>query len=79
MKKWSIIIGIIIWLLLFLIVYVLGDFVLETQRRNAEKKWGMEERDYAYEKWMFRFYVIAFFVGIPILIGIALWQEFFKT
>ena len=79
MKKWPIIIGIIIWILLFLVVYVVGGLILEAQRKNAQKKWGMEERDYVHEKWMFRFYVIAFFVGIPLLLGIALWQEFFKS
>lgn len=79
MKKWPIIIGIIIWILLFLVVYVVGGSILEAQRKNAIKKWGMEERDYEHEKWMFRFYVIAFFVGIPLLLGIALWQEFFKS
>lgn len=79
MKKWPIIIGIIIWILLFLVVYVVGSLILEAQRKNAQKKWGMEERDYVHEKWMFRFYVIAFFVGIPLLLGIALWQEFFKS
>lgn len=78
MKKWLLIIGIIIWILLFLAVYVVGGLILEAERKNAIKKWGMEERDYAHEKWMFRFYVIAFFVGIPLLIGIALWQEFLK-
>ena len=79
MKKWPIIIGIIIWILLFLVVYVVGGLILEAQSKNAKKKWGMEERDYINEKWVFRFYVIAFFVGIPLLLGIALWQEFFKS
>ena len=79
MKKWPIIIGIIIWILLFLVVYVVGGLILEVQRKNAKKKWGMEERDYVHEKWVFRFYVIAFFVGIPLLLGIALWQEFLKS
>ena len=45
---------------------------------SSIKKWGTEERDYAHEKWTFRFYVIAFFVGIPILLLIALWQELVK-
>ena len=77
MNKWYIIIGIILWILLFLIVYFVGGRILDTSRKKAFKKWGVEERDYAHEKWMFRFYVIAFFVGIPLLMVIALWQEFF--
>lgn len=77
MNKWYIIIGIILWILLFLIVYFVGGRILDTSRKKALKKWGVEERDYAHEKWMFRFYVIAFFVGIPLLMVIALWQEFF--
>jgi hypothetical protein len=58
------------------LVYFGGRWILELERKNAIKKWGMEEKDYDYEKWMFSFYVIAFFVGIPILIIIALWQEY---
>ena len=77
MNKWYIIIGIILWILLFLIVYFVGGRILDTSRKKALKKWGVEERDYAHEKWIFRFYVIAFFVGIPLLMVIALWQEFF--
>ena len=61
MNKWYIIIGIILWILLFLIVYFVGGRILDTSRKKAFKKWGVEERDYAHEKWMFRFYVIAFF------------------
>ena len=72
------IIGIIIWILLFLLVWFLGNWILDSAKKNAIKKWGMEERDYAYEKWTFRFYVIAFFAGSPILLLIALWQEFNK-
>ena len=77
MNKWYIIIGIILWILLFLIVYFVGGRILDTSRKKALKKWGVEERDYAHEKWIFRFYVIDFFVGIPLLIVIALWQELF--
>ena len=58
-------------------MYFVGGRILDTSRKKALKKWGVEERDYAHEKWMFRFYVIAFFVGIPLLMVIALWQEFF--
>ncbi len=77
MNKWPIIVGIIFWILLFLIVYFLGGWILDTSRKKAVKKWGTEERDYAHEKWMFRFYVIVFFVGIPTLLLIALWKEIF--
>ena len=77
MKIW-LIIGIIIWILLFLLVWFIGNWILDSAKKNAIKKWGTEERDYAHEKWTFRFYVIAFFLGIPILLLIALWQEFTK-
>ncbi len=75
MKWLPIILGIIIWIVLFLLVYFLGGWILESGRKNAIKKWGIEDCDYDDEKWTFRFYVIAFFVGIPLLFGIALWQE----
>lgn len=77
MKIW-LIIGIIIWILLFLLIWFTGNWILDSSQKKAVKKWGMEERDYAHEKWTFRFYVIAFFVGIPILLVIALWQELTK-
>ena len=77
MKNW-LIIGIIIWILLFLLVWFIGNRILDSAQKNEIKKWGPEQRDYAHEKWTFRFYVIAFFVGIPILLLIALWQEFTK-
>lgn len=70
-----IVLAFIIWILLFLLVFFSGSFILESSRKHAIKKWKMEERDYAYEKWEFRLYVIAFFVGIPILVMIALMQE----
>ena len=77
MKLLFIIIGVIAWVLLFLLVLFGGSFILEGARKNAKKKWGTEERDYDHEKWMFRFYVIIFFIGVPLLLGIAVWQEFF--
>ena len=77
MKVLPIILGVIIWILLFLAVYFIGSRIIESQRSSAKKRWGIEERDYEHEKWMFRFYVIAFFVGIPLLLVIALWQEIF--
>lgn len=77
MKIW-LIIGIAIWILLFGLVWFVGSRILDSARKNAIKKWGTEERDYAHEKWMFRFYVVVFFVGIPALLLIALWQEFTK-
>lgn len=76
MNKWPIILAIAGWILLFWIVYAVGGWVLDAQQKSAKKKWGTEERDYAHEKWTFRFYVIAFFVGIPLLLGIALYQEY---
>ena len=53
MNKWYIIIGIILWILLFLIVYFGGSWILDTSKNRAIKKWGVEERDYAHEKWKF--------------------------
>ena len=76
MKGLVIFIGIIIWILLFCLVFFGGRWILESSRKHSLKKWKMEERDYEYEKWQYSFYVIAFFVGIPLLLGIALWQEF---
>lgn len=77
MKGLLIFIGIVVWVLLFLLVFFGGSWIVESARKNAVKKWGTEERDYDHEKWMFRFYVIAFFVGIPILVVLALLKEIF--
>ena len=77
MKGLLIILGVIIWILLFIVVYSIGSRIIELQRNSAKKKWGIEERDYDHEKWIFRFYVIAFFVGVPLLLVIVLWQEMF--
>lgn len=79
MNKWPIILAIAGWILLFWIVYAVGGWILDAQQKSAKKKWGTEERDYAHEKWTFHFYLIAFFVGIPLLLGVALYQEFFKV
>lgn len=73
-----IVVGILVWIMLFILVYFGGSWILDVSKKNAVKKWGIEERDYAHEKWIFRFYVIAFFIGIPILLIIALWQELTK-
>lgn len=73
----SIIAGIVIWVLLFFLVYWIGNRILDSSRRYAIKKWEIEERDYDYEKWQFRFYVITFFIGIPVLFFIAVFQEIF--
>ena len=75
MSEWIIVLIVIVWILLFLLVYFGGSWILETSRKNAVKKWGQEERDYSHEKWTFRFYVIAFFIGIPALLLIAFLQE----
>lgn len=77
MKGLLIFIGAVVWVLLFLLVFFGGSWIVESARKNAVKKWGTEERDYDHEKWMFRFYVIAFFVGIPILVVLALLKEIF--
>ena len=77
MKGLLIFIGIVVWVLLFLLVFFGGSWIVESARKNAVKKWGTEERDYDHEKWMFRFYVIAFFVVIPILVVLALLKEIF--
>ena len=77
-KGWMLFAAVIVWILLFIAVLRGGTWILETSRKRAVKKWGMEERDYDHERWTFRFYVIAFFVGIPLLLVIALWQEFGK-
>lgn len=49
MKKWPIIIGIIIWILLFLVVYVVGGLILEVQRKNAKKS-GEWKKEIMYTK-----------------------------
>ena len=75
-KALIIVAAIIVCILLYFAIYSLGNYILESSRKNAIKKWGMEERDYDHEKWMFGFYVKAFFIGIPILLIIALIQYF---
>ena len=76
MQGLIIFVGIIIWMLLFCLVFFGGRWLMESIRKTEIKKWKTEDPFYALEKWEFSFYVIAFFVGIPFLIVIALWQEF---
>ena len=77
-NPWVIILAIIAWCLLFAGVYTLGMHILKSNRKNAIKRRGQEIEDYEHEKRMFRFYVIAFFVGIPILFIIGCLQEFYS-
>lgn len=75
MQGMIILLGILVWILLFCLVYFGGRWILESNRKTAQKKWKIEDPGYEYDKWEFSFYVIAFFVGIPFLIVIALCQE----
>lgn len=50
MKGLPIILGVIIWILLFIVVYSIGSRIIELQRNSAKKKWGIEEHDYDHEK-----------------------------
>ncbi len=66
-----ILVGFILWGLLFLWVYKLGIFLINDAQKTSRKKWNYDNKDYDLERWTFRFYTIAFFVGIPILFLIA--------
>lgn len=67
--------AVILWLLLFAACFWGGPAIIESIRRSQKKNWGSEAGDPKEEKWTFRFYVICFFVGIPVLAVIALLQE----
>lgn len=75
MKHLVIIGGIILWCLLFAAVFWGGSALIDSIARSQKKNWGRELGDPASDKWMFRFYVICFFVGIPILAVLALFQN----
>ena len=63
MKKCPIIIGIIIWILLFLVVYVVGGLILEAQRKNAKKKVGNGRKRLCTRKMGVSFLCYRFFCG----------------
>ncbi len=66
-----ILVGFILWGLLFLGVYKLGIFVINDSQKTSRKKWSCDIENYDQQRWTFRLYTIAFFVGIPILFLIA--------
>ena len=77
MNKWIlIVVCIIVWIMLYFLVLLGGLHIVETHRKQALKKWKAEDQNYDLEKWKVRFYTSAFFIGIPLLLAIALYQEF---
>lgn len=75
MKFLVVILIIIVWILLFAAVFWGGSALIDSIARSQKKNWGRELGDPASDKWMFRFYVICFFVGIPILAVLAFFQN----
>ncbi len=70
-----ILLGLLVWGLLFLGVYKLGMFVINASQKTSRKKWKCDIEDYDQKRWKFRFYTIAYFVGIPVLFLIAVFTS----
>ena len=62
-----VIIGLLVWFLLFALVLKIALFVEDKTHKGAIKKWGMDIEDYEYNRFKIKLYVTLFFVGIPIL------------
>lgn len=75
MKNLVVIVVVIAWILLFAAVFWGGSAIIDSIQRSQKKNWGAEAGDPAHDKWMFRFYVVCFFVGIPVMLIIALMQD----
>ena len=75
MKSLMILGGIILWCLLFAACFWGGPAIIESIRRSQKKNWGSEVGDPEEEKKTLRFYVVCFFVGIPVLLIAALFLE----
>lgn len=67
--------GIFLWCLLFAACFWGGPAIIKNIQKSQKKSWGKESGDPAHDIWTFRFYVICFFAGIPILLVIALFQN----
>ena len=61
--------------LLFAACFWGGPAIIESIRRSQKKNWGSEAGDHEEEKKTFRFYVICFFAGLPILLIAALFLQ----
>ena len=72
MKFCVIFLLLIIWIILFLVVFVGGSYLIDQNQKKELNRWGTKTHDYENDKWLFRFYVIAFFIGIPILVVVLL-------
>ena len=78
MKNWIfIILAIIVWILLFALLYVSGMHIINSSQKQSLKKWKTEIEDYDLKKWKFKFYLITFFVGVPVLFIVALFKDHF--
>ena len=62
-----VIIGLLVWFLLYAAVLKIALFVEDKTHKGATKKWGMDIEDYEYNRFKIKLYVTLFFVGIPIL------------
>lgn len=66
-----IILGLILWFILYIIVYKVGLYIIEYVHKQSVKRWGTDISDYEYEKLKFKIFVPLYFFGIPILFFIG--------
>ena len=67
--------GMFLWLLLFAVCFWGGQAIIDSVHKSQKKKFGKEIGDPEADKKELRFYVILFFVGIPVLLVVALFLE----
>ena len=62
-----VIIGLIVWFILYAAVLKIGLLIQDKIHRESIKKWKMDIEDHEYNRFKIKLYVTLFFVGIPIL------------
>ena len=75
MKTLVVISGAVLWCILFAVCFWGGPAIIDSIHRSQRKNWGQEIGDSQEEKRTLRFYVVCFFVCIPVLLIIALFLE----
>lgn len=68
-------VGVVIWIILYILVYKIGLFIIDKSHMASMKKWGMDIVDYEYERKSFKLYVRLFFAGLPLLLIVGMILE----
>ena len=62
-----VIIGLLVWFMLYAAVLKVGLLIQDKLHRESIKKWKIDIDDYEYNRFKIKLYVTLFFVGIPLL------------